>query len=160
MQPAVEILPRVTTADVAELLRFMRAQDVAECRAVGLTDLRRAVVESVAASSMVWTARVDGKVAAIFGVAPSGTALAPAGAPWMLGTPLVAQQARVLVKHAKHYIAQMLNCFPVLANYVHARNTVSRQWLARSGFRLGPAEKAPTGEMFHRFEMEAVCASR
>ena len=99
-------------------------------------------------------ARVDGQVACVFGVRPV-TFLGREGVPWMLGTPLVAQHARAFIKNSRPYIAQMLRAYPHLMNYVHAPNHQAIGWLKRMGFVLGPAVTAPTGEMFHPFEMRA-----
>ncbi len=150
---AVDIAPP-TVADIDELVVNMRDQDVEELRAVGYDDPRVAVERSIAASKLCWTARVGGKLACIFGLSQIGTVLAPVGAPWMLGTPLVPQHKRSLARLTPRYIAQMLKAAPDLLNLVHARNTVAVQWLKRMGFRLHPAQPIPPyGEPFHLFEM-------
>lgn len=144
---------RPAPADVTELVAHMRAQDVAEVYATGCTDLRTAVEDGIAISEMCWTARIDGGMAAIFGCAPGGTLLDPCGVPWLLGTDLVPQHRRILARHARHYIAQMLAAFPHLSNAVHAENTVAVRWLRKMGFALAPAAPVVTGAMFHTFTM-------
>jgi hypothetical protein len=141
--------------DIDELVAHMRQQDVDEVLATGQTDLRAAVADGVNTSALVWTARIDGEVAAIFGVAPFGQSLmAPTGIPWMLGTDLVPRHRRILVRHTAAYIQRMLALYPRLTNAVHAKNTVAVRWLQRAGFTLGePFPAEPTGEMFHPFEM-------
>ena len=155
MQPAAEVrAPR--DGDVEALVAGMRPQDVAELQAVGRPDLDVVVRESIAQSTLCWTATVDGEVAAILGVTRHGTVLAPIGVPWMLGTDLVRRHRRCLARLTPQYIDRMLQVAPLLLNYVHARNTVAVQWLKRTGFHLYPAAPhGPFGEPFHLFEMRA-----
>jgi len=153
-RPAVDIHAGASAAEIAELAAHLRPQDRAECIAGGCSDVHAAISEGVAHSLLSWTARVDGRVACIFGVRPV-TFLGREGVPWMLGTPLVAQHARAFIKNSRPYIAQMLRAYPHLMNYVHAPNHQAIGWLKRMGFVLGPAVMAPTGELFHPFEMRA-----
>lgn len=145
-----------TADDIDELVANMREQDVAECRAAGHDDLRAIVAEGVHISSMVWTARVDGHLAAIFGCAPYDPQMPGIGVPWLLGTPEIPRHRRILARHAAPYIGRMLAAHPHLLNVVHARNTVATAWLRRMGFALqGAAPHGPHGEPFHAFEMRA-----
>ena len=143
-----------TPADVNELVENMRAQDVAEVLAAGHDDIRKQVVDGIRRSTMCWACRVDGKLAAIFGMAPFGGLLSDTGVPWLLGTPEVPRHRRILARVARPYIARMLAQTPRLMNVVHADNTVAVRWLTRMGFKLAPAEPyGPRGAMFHFFEM-------
>lgn len=152
-RPAVE-LRAPTPADVDALAAGLRPQDQDELDACGQPDHRAAIAASVEASAWCRAVLVDGQLAAILGVAPFGTLLAPAGAPWMLGTDLVPRHRRTLARLAPRYIRRMLRDFPALKNYVHARNTIAVRWLQRIGFRLHPAQPyGPLGEPFHQFEM-------
>lgn len=145
----------VMPGDVEELAAGIRDQDRAECEAVGHTDMQHVIQNSVDVSSQAWTVRVDGGLAAIFGVAPIGTMLAPMGAPWLLGTELVPKHARILSRRVPEYISKMLEAYPHLMNQVHAKNTVSIRWLRRLGFVLRPPHQVPPhGELFHLFEMK------
>lgn len=141
--------------DAQELVANLRDQDMAECHAAGVTDIVGAVEDGIRRSSLVWTARVDGQIACIFGVAPLGTILDPRGVAWLLGTPVVKRSARILVREAPRYISQMLEAFPYLMNQVHAKNTVATSWLRKMGFVLQPPHPVPPhGELFHLFEMK------
>jgi hypothetical protein len=132
----------------------MRVQDVAEVRASGRNDLRAVVDEGVRRSVMCYAVRVDGRLAAIFGLAPYGGLLSNIGVPWMLGTPEVPRHRRILARYSKPYIASMLAAYPHLINAVHARNTVAVRWLRHAGFTLHAAQPyGPHGEPFHVFEM-------
>lgn len=145
-RPAVEYR-RPTKADIVELAGHLRPQDVAELQALGYTKMRFVIEHCVRASDWCWAASVDGELACIFGVG--------GGAPWMLGTPVVARRRRILAREAPRYIQQMLKDHPRLVNRVHAANTVAVAWLRRVGFTLHPATPEPNGEMFHTFEMSA-----
>lgn len=141
-------------ADTTELATNLRTQDRDELLAAGHEDFAAIIAESVARSAWAVTARVDGRLAAIFGVSVAGTLLAPYGVPWMLGTDEVTRSRRALIQHAPRYISEMLRAYPTLRNLVHARNTVALGWLRRVGFTIGPAVPHPaTGEPFHVFEM-------
>lgn len=142
--------------DIAHVAEHMRAADVAEVRAGGREPLV-ALQESVARSTRVWVAEVHGQPAAIFGVAPLGTALDPRGAPWLLGTDEVPRSRRALAALTHRYIRQMLAEYPHLINLVHSRNTVAVAWLQHVGFALGQQVRHPaTGEPFTVFEMRHV----
>ena len=155
-RPAVEVVAP-TAAHVAELAANLRQQDIDELRALGHEDLAAPIREGVTHSTWCHTALVDGRVAAIFGVAPMGSLLDARGVPWMLGTDLVTANRRALARLAPGYISSMLRDYPHLMNIVHAKNTHATRWLRRAGFVLQPAEpRGPHGEMFHLFEMRNV----
>ena len=154
-RPAVEIHLGATRAEIDDLVANLRPQDQAECVAGGVTDFRSAVADGVAHSMLCWTGLVDGRVACIFGVRASQGFLGEQGVPWMLGTELVAKNARAFIRNSRPYIAQMLRAYPHLMNYVHAPNRDAIGWLKRMGFVIGGAVMAPTGEMFYPFEMRA-----
>ena len=149
-----EILIRATEPGDAELLAaHMRPCDVREVRACGHTPLE-AAQRSVVQSLLCWSAFADGELCCILGCAPISL-VSGIGSPWMLGTPVLDTQSRVLVRVTPHYIGTMLKAFPHLVNHVHAENATSVRWLKRLGFTLH--EAAPfgaLGEAFHRFEMK------
>lgn len=151
-----DIVIRPTEPGDAEILfDNLRASDLAECEAYGDEDVFECIRSSVARSVLCWTGLADGKLGAIIGVTPVSV-LGGIGCPWMLGTPVLDANSRVLVRRTPRYIAAMLEAFPHLVNYVHAKNTTSVQWLRRLGFILHPAEPyGALGEPFHKFEMKA-----
>lgn len=151
-----EVVIRPTQpGDAALLAANLRASDLAEIHAYGREDPLPGLQRSADNSVLCWSGFVDGELAAIIGVAPLSV-LGGIGSPWMMGTPLLDQHSRVLVRRTPEYIARMLRAFPHLVNFVHAKNTTSVRWLRRLGFTLH--EAAPYGERgepFHRFEMRA-----
>lgn len=142
-------------ADVAELVRRMRPADVAECEAAGHPDLHAVVTKAVAVSPWCRATRVDGQLAAIFGVHPLQGLLGDTGVPWLLGTSTMTEHRRTFVRLAPSYIATMLNAYPKLTNVVHAANTEAVRWLRRVGFSLAaPFPYGPQGEPFRVFTLE------
>lgn len=152
----VDVVIRLTQpGDAAELAANLRPADLAECQAYGREDIAAGIASSVNRSMLCWTGLVDGELAAIIGVAPINV-MGGIGSPWMLGTPVLDQHSRVLVRRTPEYIAKMLNAFPHLVNFVHAKNTTSVRWLRRLGFTLHAAQPfGALGEPFHPFEMRA-----
>lgn len=145
---------RPAPGDAEDLAACLRDQDQAELNAGGHHDHARVIQQSIDRSTLCWTVRVGGEMAAVFGVAPLGTALDPRGVPWMLGTDLVPRHRRILARLAPGYIQQMLKAYPHLLNQVHANNSVATRWLRKMGFVLQPPTPIPPyGELFHLFEM-------
>lgn len=151
-----DVVIRLTQpGDAAELAANLRPSDLAECRAYGRADIAAGVISSANRSMLCWTGLVDGELAAILGVAPINV-MCGIGSPWMLGTPVLDAHSRVLVRETPEYIGKMLNAFPHLVNFVHAKNTTSVRWLRRLGFTLHDAQPyGALGEPFHPFEMRA-----
>lgn len=136
----------------------MRSQDRDELAAFGERDPLTAVVESLRASSHAASVFVNDELACIFGVARIGGLVSAFGAPWLLGTQGFERHARILARQAPAYTAQMLALYPVLRNRVHASNTVSRRWLERLGFTLGPEQ--PDGSIYFELRKCATFPSR
>ncbi|WP_322470295.1 hypothetical protein SOM08_06215 [Hydrogenophaga sp. SNF1] len=144
-----------TSAHVDELADNLRAADRVELRCSGHTDHRKAIADSLACSTHMATVLIDGRVAAILGLAPLSLVCGVA-APWLLGTDLVTRHRRALMRLAPSYIGAMLRAYPHLVNMVHADNEFAVRWLRRAGFTFHPAQPHPaTGAPFHRFEMQA-----
>lgn len=153
---AADVLIRPTQPDdVTTLIANLRASDLAECQAYGRPDIAAGIRSSATRSLLCWSGFVDGELAAIMGVAPINM-LNGLGSPWMLGTPVLDRNSRILVRATPVYIGRMLTAFPHLVNFVHAKNTTSVRWLRRLGFTLYDAvPHGPLGEPFHPFEMRA-----
>ncbi|WP_148663187.1 hypothetical protein [Hydrogenophaga sp. PBC] len=144
-----------TAAHVDELAANLRAADRWELMCSGHTDHRKAIADSLGYSTHMATVLIDGRVAAIFGLVPLSLVTGVA-APWLLGTDLVTQNRRALMRVAPAYIAAMARAYPHLINLVHAENEFAVRWLRRAGFTLHAPEPHPsTGHPFHRFEMKA-----
>lgn len=137
---------------LAQQLRAADRQELAATHGAGL-DLLRCLQTAVSASEQAWVAVTAwGEPIAVFGVAPVSL-LGGIGCPWMLGSDAVDQYAREVVTLSRRHVAQWSRRYPLLFNYVDARNLRSIEWLRRTGFVIGPAEPyGLKGEPFHRFE--------
>lgn len=142
-----------TPEDVEGLIEDLREADRQELIASD-GDPEEAVRRSVRESAWAVTVYIDGKLAAITGVAPIDGLLGSRGSPWMLGTPHVDRHPSVLVKVGRLYCGAMLDQYPHLLNFVDARNTRSIRWLKRLGFTIHPAYVfGGRTHPFHLFEM-------
>lgn len=144
-----------TKDHIAELARTMRQADLDEIAACGVPDPQDALQVSIERSTLAYCALIEGKVAAIFGLAPWGSLTGERGVPWLLGSDLIPQHRKVFVRLAPVYIRKMLSLHPKLLNIVDSRNTMAVRWLKRAGFTVHPASHfTPAGGLFHVFEME------
>ncbi len=144
-----------TVEDILHVATHMRAADIAECMALGERDLVDVLTDGVRRSVWSRAVLIDGEPVCILGVAPHGALLtATTGVPWMLGTDLIPQNRRALIRNAPLYIDDMLRTFSHLLNFVHADNTLAVRWLRRVGFTMHDAQPVGVnGALFHRFEM-------
>lgn len=134
------------------IARRMRADDVAECAAFGHTP-KQALRYGVLFSDKVWTALVDGRPEAIFGVAVR-SALAGDGTPWMLGTDAIYRHGRELLAYGPAIISTLFGSTPRLSNLVSARNGRAIRLLRRWGFEIGSEVTMIGGVEFLPFSVE------
>lgn len=142
-----------TLAHVDSLAPRVRASDCAEVWASGRHTPAEALRLSVDFSVASVAALADGAPFAMFGVAPRSLT-SEVGTPWLLGSDDITLYRRPFLRHGRVFVRAMLDLFPVLENYVDARNHTSIEWLRWLGFDILPA--APFGVykmQFHRFEM-------
>lgn len=123
-------------AHVGTIANRMREIDVRECAIMGRTP-KQALRLSLKASVAAWTAKVDGRPEAMFGVSTLSL-LGGEGSPWLLMTGDAVRHARSLLVDARRYSDILQAMFPVLTNNVHADNAVAIRWLERLGFTVGP----------------------
>lgn len=142
-------------ADLVHIAANLRLADANELRAThgDDVDIRHRLIQSVKASEEAFTAfTAYGEPMAVFGVAPISL-LGGEGCPWMLGTNTMLRYGRELVTLGRAH-ADRWNCkYPLLYNYVDARNLRSIAWLRRTGFNILKAEpRGAQGLPFHRLE--------
>ena len=149
---AVDVVP-ATLDHVAAMAPRMRQADRDEVWASAMLTPEQALSMSVRTSMRSWAGIIDGEVVCIFGVgAPS--MLSDVGIPWMLGTDSLERYQRTFLRRCRRYVAEMLDGYRVLVNFVDERNTVSQRWLAWLGFTLqDPEPHGPLGLPFRRFYM-------
>lgn len=133
MDNKVEIIPS-ELEDVFELKDNLRAEDVQECQAAGLTP-QQALLDAYVLSELCYSAKVKGKTEAMFGVSsfnqPKGY-----GAVWYLGSDESFKHPIALVKGGRKYVEEWLKQFKILYNRVDARNLRHIEWLKCVGFKF------------------------
>lgn len=87
-------------------------------------------------SSEVWTAKVDGRPEAMFGLVIT-SALGGKGVPWMLGTDAIYRHPREMICHGEKVLRRWLDSTPSLSNYVSVDNARAIRVLRRWGCQIG-----------------------
>ena len=143
--------------DIAVLLANLREADRLELEASHgvyadhLSILQKGLIRS---GDHAWSMFVDGDLAGVGGVVPAGSLLGgEEGIPWILGTDLLGKHPGALTRAAKDYFDRVKDVYPVMANYVDARNTKAIRWLKRLGFVVSDKATSygPYGMPFYRF---------
>lgn len=145
-----------TREDVDILVANMRPADMAELLATHDCDPHHALLHAISISPHRWAMDVNGELGFIGGFVPVSL-LGGIGSPWLLGTTLLNRYPGALTKVAMHYRDIGLGLYPVLTNYVDARNTKSIRWLRRLGYTIAD-EATPYGPQrmpFYKFELRA-----
>jgi len=119
--------------DCREIAPLMRSQDVTEIGySNGLAPLR-ALQEAYRVSEVCNSIiHADGSVVGMFGVANNGVF----GSPWLLGTDKIIETRHEFIPQAKTWVEAMNSIYPILLNFVHVDNTVSKKWLKSLGFEF------------------------
>lgn len=147
-------LPEDTVREALEHIALgLRPADLAEVRAtIGDEDPFWAIFESWSGSALSWLIVDDtGLPIGIMGVAPHLTP--KVGIAWMLGTEGVEKAAISIARQTARYVGEMHKLYPILWANVDARNELSMNWLAWSGFHLTDANAAygPEKRLFLQF---------
>lgn len=130
----------------------MRPEDTAELWASSLLSPAEVAALGIARGE-AWVGLVDGEPVCVFGVAQASI-LSAEGMPWMVGTMRLPFLKRSFVAGSREVVAEMHRRFPVLRNFVDARNSHAIRWLKWLGFTIMEAEPhGPFGLPFHPFEM-------
>jgi hypothetical protein len=136
---ALDLAPRVRAADRAELM-----DGWGHTPAFALT-------EGVLRSDLAWSGFADRTLVCLFGVAPVPHAPGT-GVPWLIGSDLILRHQRAFLRRNRARLAEMQALYPVLRNWVDARNHVALRWLSWLGFTIDPtAPMGPRGLPFHHF---------
>jgi len=133
----------------------MRQQDRDEVWAAYHHGPREALVSSLRVSTKAWTIMLEDEPIGIFGVG-SDSLLSETGSPWLLATDWVREIRIQFIRRMGPYLEEMLSDYPVLVNYVDARNTDTLRWLHWWGFRIDEPEPwGLEGLPFHKITMRA-----
>lgn len=146
---AIEI--RAATLDDARTIE-RRPAGLAEVQAWSSDPPEVALEHSIAHSSEAWAGLADGELVCLFGVAPL-TLVGVTGVPWLAASAAIARHRTAFLRRNRAMIDRWQEQYPVLRNFVDARNAVSIRWLRWLGFTLGPAVPLGiAGLPFHIFE--------
>jgi hypothetical protein len=144
-----------TQEHVAQMLPNVRRDDRYEVMAATGLPVDDILGRCVKNAEMAWAGMVDDEVACIFGVT-GASLLSETGYPWLIGTDLIEQHAKPFLRRNRKMVGVMIERYPILKNYVDARNIKAIQWLRWLGFTINPPEPFGMYRMlFHPFEMRA-----
>lgn len=94
----------------------------------------------------------------IFGVVPHGT-LKDTGVCWMVSSERLHKHARQFLKANHEMFAELHKKFPVLTNFVDARNAVHIKWLRWMGFSFINIHQEYGVEKMPFYEIVHICQS-
>lgn len=142
-----------TLAHVEALAPTLRAGDVAEVQALGLSPLE-ALRQSVESSDEAWALGLDGDLAAVGGVQVlhRATLLGPpeSGSVWLLTGAAVERHRVSFAVATKQALRLLLRRYPLLVQAVDARYTAALRWARWLGGEVQPAVPWGPKEMpFH-----------
>lgn len=149
-----------TAAHAAELAPRLREADVAEVRATAGYAPLEALERSLLASTEAYALLLGGELAGLFGVVGlEGTVAGgyAGGVIWLLGSDAIPLRRRAFLSLSRRMVAEFRTRYPVLFNYVDARNEASLRWLRWLGFEIAPA--APFGVEGRPFHHVAIGGS-
>lgn len=152
---------RITPAEprhIQDIAQNLREADRREVWASHRHSPEEALRTSLELSDLAWTCFVEGKPSFMWGAARRGSILSEVGAPWLLGTDAILKVKTAFLRQSRGYVRAMQARFPMLENYVHAGNALSRRWLKWCGFTFDDGPVLINDETFFRFWREASCA--
>lgn len=156
----MDFIRPATVFDALELAPTLRQEDASEIQAATGLCAAEVLVEGVLQSKPCFTlvSPTTGRVAALLGVNPVEPEV---GRVWLLGSGEIVSHSRQFLRNSRPITEELNRQYPVLFNYVDARNTVHIAWLKWCGFtfiRLIPEhgfERRP----FYEFVRIPTCAN-
>ncbi|KQM18379.1 hypothetical protein [Novosphingobium sp. Leaf2] len=128
----------------------LRDIDRRECEAMGRSG-KDALRHGVVTSDKAWTALVDGRPEAVFGVVVESL-IDRVGTPWFLGTDEVYRHGKALLMWGPGILARMGDSSLRLCNLVSADNRRAIRLLERWGFTVAKEHVVVRGVPFRHFE--------
>lgn len=135
------------------IARRMREADRVEISLGSGKSPFEALAFSMRKSDVAYVALKDGVPVVMFGVGPVNV-IAGIGAIWLLGTDDVDRNVMRFLKSSIEWKNKLLLRYPILRNFVHDENVVTKRWLGW----LGATFTGPhlfNGHPFLMFEMRA-----
>jgi hypothetical protein len=128
----------------------LREIDREECAAMGRT-AKQAMRLAHTTSAKAWTALVDGRPEAMFGVLVEDL-IGGIGTPWFLGTDEVYRHGRELLMWGAGFVSRLSDSSRTLRNLVSAQNRQAIRLLQHWGFTVEENEVVVRGVAFRHFE--------
>lgn len=152
MRSEIRIRP-ATLADAEQLAPIMRAEDAAECAALGRTPLE-ALRTSLEASERAWALELGGELAGLFGVEsalrPTLLSAPLAAVAWLLTGCAVVRYPKAFAIASRGVLRALLVEHQALANFIDARYLAALRWARWLGAEVRPAVPLGlAGELFH-----------
>lgn len=144
-------------SDVADIVGRLRQEDVEECMAfTGVPPAIHFADYIPGQADVIYNS--DGVNVALAGT--SDVHYEAVGQIWMMATPDLENHQMEFLKNCKRYINEQHEKFPILFNWVHAKNEVHLKWLRWCGFQfLSRKESFGAGrEPFYEFIKVKTCA--
>ena len=138
---------------IGTIAKRLRLIDAEECAAAGRTP-KQALRLGLLTSDKAWTALVDDRPEAMFGVV-TVDAIGGEATPWFLGTDEVYRHGRALLMWGPGMIERLCDSRMRLSNLVSARNSRAIRLLRRWGFTVGEDRVNVRGIPFLHFWKEA-----
>jgi len=132
----------------------LRHEDEQECWAMAHVSADEGLQQSFESAHKCWVALWKGEPILAFGVGAGASLLRFRGTPWLLGTEKMKEVKVAFLRESRRFIAEMLEPFEMLENWVDVRNRVSILWLKWCGFTMDKPEPfGPDNRLFMRFYM-------
>lgn len=147
-----------TATDVEFVAENLRDADTIELRLAQTHEPAEAV--RLGAAMSIWTRVLclDGRPAALYGVAPMD--LPDCGSPWMLATDDIGRISHAFLVASRGEAERMCRQFRFLFNQVHRDNRTSIKWLLWLGFSIDYNPSGPYGQFFSFWKGEFPCVTR
>jgi len=128
MNPYIQIS---TEEDALYLSKNLRQEDINECKAHSNLEPKTALLNGVKYSHLPLTIFNKDKPVFISGVVPQANNV---GMIWLLSSPELEKMSITFLRNCKKVLECFHTTFPVVFNYVDARNTLHINWLKWMGF--------------------------
>lgn len=131
-------------SDAGEVVSLpLREADRDELAALSELSVEECIEFSITNSELTWViVNNQGSIVGVFGLSSTkDTNRDPVGVPWMLSAETLNDFKYAFSKHSMGVVADMLERYPYLSNYVDSRNELSIKWLRWLGFTIHTDEE-------------------
>jgi len=118
-----------------QLAGRLRKADLREIEAAAGEEPLAVLTNGIACSDPCYTVSDGCHPLAIFGVVPDAC-IEGVGRIWFLGADDLRNHSFTFIRHSRRWVARLHERYPVLWNYIDARNDLHIRWLRWCGFTL------------------------